>query len=218
MRVWDLSLALDETTPLYPGLERPVMTWLRRIEAGDACNLSKIALTSHVGTHVDTPLHYRPGGARLEDVALDRFVGPAKVLDLSACPDRALGAAALRGAGLCGGIVLLKTRNSSFEPQRGFRPDYTYLSREGAEAVVKAGVTTLGIDYVSVDPPQDPEKAAHHTLLGAGVIIFEGLVLAGVPAGEYLFVGLPLRVTGAEGVPARAVLLSGLDGAAGVKE
>lgn len=64
----------------------------------------------------------------------------------------------------------------------------------------------VGIDYLSVDPPDDPALPAHHVLLGAGVPILEGAALAGVAPGLYQLICLPLRISGGDGAPARAVL------------
>ena len=206
-RLWDLSLPLDENTPTYPGLPKVEVTWLRAWEAGGSCAISKVALCSHVGTHVDAPYHYVPGGRRLGDIPLERLVGPARVVDLSDYRGRALDARTLAEAGLAPGIVLLRTRNSALWASEDLSSDYVYLSRGAAEAIVRSGVTTCGFDFLSVDPLRDPQKPAHNVLLGADVVIFEGLDLSAVPAGEYFFVGLPLRFDGLEGSPARVILI-----------
>jgi len=158
-----------------------------------------------MGTHVDAPRHFLPGAATLDEIPLDRFAGPARVLDLTACRGPALDAGALMAAGLGSGITLLKTRNSDLWAREGFQVGYIHLGPDAARAVVAAGVTTLGIDYLSVDPLDC--RDAHNILLGAGVVIVEGLDLSAVSPGEYLFVGLPPRLEGVEGSPVRALLM-----------
>ena len=67
----------------------------------------------------------------------------------------------------------------------------------------------VGIDYLSIEP-QGPEKAGypvHHTLLGAGVVIIEGLDLRGVAAGAYELVCAPIKIAGGDGAPARVFLI-----------
>jgi len=211
-RIWDISLPLGARMPVYPGLPGVEVTWLRHWSRGDTSAVSRLSLGTHVGTHVDAPLHFVRGGAGLGQIPVERFVGPARVADLSSCPGPALTAADLGQAGIAlpnglPDILLLRTSNSALLREARFRPDYVYLAPDAAETLVQCGVKTLGFDYLSVDPPKDPVKAAHRTLLGAGVILFEGLDLSAVPPGDYFFVGLPLRLEETEGAPARAILL-----------
>jgi arylformamidase len=67
----------------------------------------------------------------------------------------------------------------------------------------------LGVDYLSVEPFEDGEFRTHHTLLGADVLILEGLVLTEVEPGEYFLACLPLKLTGSDGSSARAILFRG---------
>jgi arylformamidase len=89
----------------------------------------------------------------------------------------------------------------------GFEEDYVAVSREAAEYLVEVGVETVGVDYLSVEPFEDEEFNTHHTLLGADVVIIEGLVLTDVEPGEYVLVCLPLKLAGSDGSPARAMLM-----------
>jgi arylformamidase len=68
--------------------------------------------------------------------------------------------------------------------------------------LVQRGVRLVGIDYLSIG-----DEAVHHTLLEGGVVPVERLDLRGVEPGEYELICLPIRVVGADGAPARAVLL-----------
>jgi kynurenine formamidase len=79
-----------------------------------------------------------------------------------------------------------------------------------AEYLVEIGVETVGVDYLSVEPFEDTEFHTHHTLLGADVVILEGLMLADVEPGEYFLVCLPLKLRGSDGSPARAILIRNL--------
>ncbi|HCJ11257.1 MAG TPA: arylformamidase [Clostridiales bacterium] len=211
-RIWDISLSLGPQTPVYPGLPGVEVVWMRHWSLGDTSAVSRLSFGTHVGTHVDAPLHFVQDGAGLDRIPLERFVGRARVVDLSGCPGPALTAGDLQQAGIAPpnelpDILLLRTRNSALLGEAQFRPDYVYLAPDAAETLVRCGVRTLGFDYLSVDPPKDPVKAAHRALLAAGVVLFEGLNLSVVPPGDYFFVGLPLRLEETEGAPARAILL-----------
>ncbi|MDQ5817726.1 MAG: cyclase family protein, partial [Actinomycetota bacterium] len=106
---------------------------------------------------------------------------------------------------------LLKTRNSILEllSRSEFEEGYVGISREAAEYLVEIGAETVGVDYLSVEPFEDKEFNTHHALLGADLVILEGLLLTDVEPGEYLLVCLPLKLAGSDGSPARAILMRG---------
>jgi arylformamidase len=103
--------------------------------------------------------------------------------------------------------VLIKTRNSGFIRGSEFIKDYTYLAPDGADYLVSLGVQLVGVDYLSVEQFHSGHHRTHRTLLERAVIIVEGLDLSGPPAGPYELRCLPLRLTGLDGAPARAVLV-----------
>jgi len=79
--------------------------------------------------------------------------------------------------------ILIKTRNSSFIREPGFREDYTYLAPDGAEYLLSLGVKLVGVDYFSIEQFHSGHHRTHTTLLNAGVIIVEGLDLSLPPPG-----------------------------------
>jgi len=138
-------------------------------------------------------------------------MGPCRVVDLTHVEEH-VSRADLEAAEVAGTVrLLLKTRNSdrNLLEREDFVDYYVAISREAAEYLVEIGVETVGVDYLSVEPFEDKEFNTHHTLLGADVVILEGLVLAGVEPGEYLLACLPLKLAGSDGAPARAILMRG---------
>ena len=119
------------------------------------------------------------------------------------------------------GKIIFKTRNSlSFyagnEHPEGsakshpakFSKDYVSLSGDAADFLAeKPGLHLVGIDYLSIKAVGSSDKRPHTSLLKKEVVIFEGLNLSNVVAGEYIFCGLPLKLKDADGAPARAVLI-----------
>jgi arylformamidase len=105
--------------------------------------------------------------------------------------------------------VLLKTRNSQYWAQGEvrFQEDFVALDPDAASFLVNRGVLLVGIDYLSIAPFRE-SRPTHQILLRAGVVILEGIDLSAVPAGRYQLYCLPLKLEGAEGAPARAILLS----------
>jgi arylformamidase len=157
-------------------------------------------------------MHFIPGSWTMESLKLSRCVGPCRVVDLTHVEGHVT-RADLEAAEVAGAArLLLKTRNSQdgLLERDGFVEDYVAIEREAAEYLVEIGVETVGVDYLSVEPFEDKEFNTHHTLLGADVIIIEGLVLVGVEPGEYLLVCLPLKLEDSDGSPARAILVRGL--------
>jgi arylformamidase len=80
------------------------------------------------------------------------------------------------------------------------------LSKDGAQLLVDRGVKLVGIDYLSIAPYNDA-RSTHEILLKAGVVIIEGLDLSKVSQGRYTLHCLPLKLAGADGAPARAILI-----------
>ena len=103
--------------------------------------------------------------------------------------------------------LLFKTRNSLLLEEKGFRRNYVHLTADGAACLVEMGIDLVGIDYLSIERFGTPDFAVHKTLLEAGISILEGLDLRGVAPGTYFLIALPLRITGGDGSPLRAVLL-----------
>ncbi len=176
------------------------------IARGDLANLSGMEMGAHTGTHVDAPLHFVEGGAGADRLPLDALIGPAVVADARAATSD-VDAAALAALDIPPGTerLLLRTRNGDLWARDEFTRDYVGVADDAARELVAMGVRLLGIDYLSIAPSADPAPT-HRTLLEAGVVVVEGLDLREAPPGRYDLVCLPLRLEGADGSPARALL------------
>ena len=206
-RVIDISVPNGPTQHVYPGDPPPRVEQAKAIRAGDVCNVSLLTMGSHTGTHVDAPYHFIDGGARLGEVALERMVGEALVVDLRGCA--AVDAAALASAPLrTGDILLCRTDNSWRWEKAEFQRDFVYLTLDAAGLLVERGIRAVGIDYLSIEQFGSSDFPVHHRLLGAGVFVIEGLDLRAVEPGRYTLVCLPLKFPDLDGAPARAVLLA----------
>jgi len=203
---------IDISVPIYSGMvhwpDNPAVR-IERIQdlsRGDAANVSKLELGAHTGTHMDAPRHFLADGAGLDELPLDATIGPARVI-LIAHPQAIL-PEELEGHRLrAGERVLFRTINSErcWETDR-FVEDFVYISAAAAQHLVQRKVRTVGIDYLSVGGYVHDGVETHRILLGAGVWLIEGLNLTGVLPGAYELICLPLRVVGADGAPARAIL------------
>jgi len=205
VRIHDISMLVRPAMVVWPGDDPPQVGRVSSIDAGQHCNVSRLVLGSHCGTHLDAPLHFIRDGAGIADVPLSRVVGPAEVID---CTGRAaVDARDLDGKLKAGTIPLLKTDSSSLPDTPPLR-DYVCLTEAAARLVAGSGVTAVGIDYLSIAGKDS--APVHRILLEAGVIPIEGLRLASVRPGRYMLVCLPLRIDGCDGSPARAILIEGL--------
>jgi arylformamidase len=169
-------------------------------------NLSRVSMCLHSGTHMDAPLHFLDGAPGLEQLPPAATVGRARVIEFSDAA--AIGPAELEPHSVrAGERLLLKTSNSArCWGTDEFVDDYVYVSQEGARYLAECGIRTLGIDYLSVAEPNADGEETHRILMRAGIWIIEGLDLSAVAPGDYDLICLPLKVPGADGAPARALV------------
>ena len=205
MKIYDISASISETLPVYAG-ERPSIVDVMKLANGDMCNFSDIKFTSHTGTHADVPYHFIQEGKNLDEIALDRFFGKAKVYRLKVTDDIQVSDISHLDINE-GEILLFDTGQSDYMENPVFNKDYYAVSPEAAEYLAGKNVKTVGIDYLSIDPYKSEGFPAHKILMGKGICLLEGLVLKNVPEGEYLLSALPLRIKGGNGSPVRAVLM-----------
>jgi arylformamidase len=207
-RIYDISVPIRSGGIVYPGNPEIDITLQQAVAKGAGANVSAIHFGSHTGTHADASRHFFDDGQPVDQIPLDRLIGPALLVSF---PDdvRAVGAAELKAHDLRGRKrILLRTRNSALLSQKKFAPDYTYLAPDGAEYLVEKGIELVGIDYLSIEQFHSGHHRTHRTLLAKAVVILEGLDLSVPPPGEYQLICLPLRIEGGDGAPARAVLIA----------
>lgn len=203
---------IDISVPLHNGMvhwpDNPPVKVERMLdlEAGDACNVSKISLGVHTGTHVDAPRHFLRDGVGVHLAPVGALIGPARVITIA--DTRAISVDELRQHDLqAGERVLFKTSNSDrCWRTDDFVEDFVYVSQAAARYLADLRVQTVGVDYLSVGGYTVDGPETHHALLSAGVWIIEGLNLAGVRPGTYELICLPLKIADSDGAPARAVL------------
>jgi len=203
--ILDISLPIHSRMVVYEGDPGVEIAPRLEIARGDTANVSLLSMGSHTGTHVDAPAHFIEGGATVEALPLDSLIGPALVAEVGC--ERLIGRRDLEPLPLDGqSRLLLKTRNSALWAAGDFSRDFVALDLEGARYLTERGLRLIGIDYLSIEAFHSPGHPVHRHLLGAGVVILEGLDLGRVAPGVYELVCLPLPVRGIDGAPCRAVL------------
>jgi arylformamidase len=208
-RIIDVTLPVSANLPVWPGDDGPRLERSLTIAGGAPANVSRLATGVHVGTHVDAPVHFIDGAEGVETLPLEAMVGPCLVVEIGGAPE--ITRAHLDAANVPAGTerLLIKTGNSKLwnRLDHPFYEDFAALTPDAARWVVERRIRLIGIDYLSIQRYRgDPEYATHHTLLGAGVVIVEGLDLRSVAPGRYGLACLPMKLVGSDGAPARVIL------------
>lgn len=209
MAIYDISLTLSPSLPTWPGDPKLELVRFESMDKGAHNNVSRIHSSVHIGTHVDAPFHFIADGATVETLPLDVLTGPCYVVQL---PDgiEAITEEVLERTEITTEMkrVLFGTRNSHLwaRGETQFQTDFVAITEDGAQWLVERGVQLVGVDYLSVAPYGD-SVPTHTTLLGAGVVVVEGLNLSNVMRGFYDLYCLPLKIAGCDGAPARAILI-----------
>ena len=188
MKIYDISRDLIKTPP-YPGDEPPRLHAVHRMKDGESYNLSRLETSMHAGTHVDAPLHFIADGKDIAAMPLNAFVGECVVLTVPQTPLDAM-----------------------YFMKRPFAPRILLhgkgqLTESAIGYLYNQGCVLIGTDSQSVGSYSD-ELSVHVALLGYGVAVLENLELKNVPDGRYTLYAAPLKISGAEGAPCRAVLIS----------
>ena len=196
MKIYDISQEVFGCA-VYPGDPKPEKEIMLKISDGAVYNLSAFRMCAHNGTHVDAPLHFLDGGKSIDRVDLERFVGYAYV---AAHDGELLAADAER---------ILKTAEE-FDPRAAERilvKGKATVTAEAAKVFAARRIKLFGNESQTVGPENAPMEV-HLIMLGAEIVLLEGIRLADVEEGVYLLHAAPLNLGGTEGAPCRATLTS----------
>ena len=195
MKLYDISQEVFSCR-VYPGDPAPAREILADMERGDLYNLTAFSMCAHNGTHLDAPRHFLADGGAVEDIPLASTVGLAFVAEA----EGHVGEKEARA-------ILARAREQSPSAFRRIllKGDLT-LTLEGADVLAREGILLVGNESQTVGPEKAP-MAVHRRLLGAGVVLLEGIRLGKVPEGVYLLNAAPLLLSGSDGAPCRAWLM-----------
>ena len=195
MKIYDITQELF-TCAVFPGDPTPERQVLAVIGDKTPYNLTSFSMCAHNGTHVDAPYHFLPNGKTIDQLSLHKTVGMAYVAEHNGTVTAKDAAAILHRAALAdeeaAKRILIKGRAT--------------VSHEAAAVFAAAGIDLIGNESQTVGP-EDAPMAVHLILLGADVVLLEGIRLQAVPEGAYLLSAAPLLLGGGDGSPCRAVLI-----------
>ncbi|PSJ46398.1 arylformamidase [Zobellella endophytica] len=205
-RIWDISQTLRAGIPVWPG-DTPYgaePSWV--MENGCPVNVARLSLSTHTGTHADAPLHYHAEGQAMAEVALEAYIGPCLVLDVTHARGR------VEPGDLPAGLparlerVLLKTCGRF--PHEQWRADFTAVAAATIDLLAERGTRLIGVDSPSLDPQDAKTLDAHQRVWRHRMAILEGLVLDDIEPGHYELIAPPLKLAHLDASPVRALLRS----------
>ena len=193
MKIYDISQEVFGCA-VYPGDPKPEREIKLKMSEGAVCNLSAFSMCAHNGTHVDAPLHFIREGKSVDRVELDRFIGYAYVAEHEG---EILAQDAER---------ILKTAADARAAERILVKGRATVTAEAAKVFAARGIKLFGNESQTVGPENAPMEV-HLIMLGAEIVLLEGIRLGDVAEGVYLLHAAPLNLGGAEGAPCRATLI-----------
>lgn len=203
MKLIDVSRPVFTHMPVWPGDTPAQFDFAATKAGGYSCNVGRLRVSMHTGTHVDAPFHYRDDGAKIDEIPVETYVGPARVVDVRGLAT--VTPAAFAGVDLSATPRVL-LRSDCWRDPAHFPSTWPLLAAGLASFLVAQGVKLIGLDFPSVDPLDSKDLPVHHECGRAGLFILESLDLSAAEPGVYELIALPLRVRGADGSPVRAVL------------
>ncbi len=192
-RIIDITKDLVTTAP-YPGDPAPELSVFEAIANGDPCNMARLNTTLHCGTHADAPLHFLPNGAPINAASPERFVGECEVFEVP--PGRITGDIVDRTFPRRCKRLLLKSNGLA------------YFEKTGAEEAAYLGYQLIGTDANSIGGAEDQIRP-HRAILSENIAVLENLDLSKVKPGKYFLIAAPIKISGVEAAPVRALLIDG---------
>ena len=196
MKIYDISQEVF-TCQVYPDDPMPEKKILKSMENGEVYNLTAFHMCAHNGTHIDAPFHFIKDGKTVDEISLEAFVGMAYVAEHQGI---------VTGDDAVGILEKAKKQDPKAAKRILIKGDIE-VSLEAAKVFAASDILLLGNEPQTIGPQNAPMEV-HLALLGANVVLLEGIRLAEVSEGVYFLNAAPLNLAGADGSPCRAVLVA----------
>lgn len=203
MKFIDISRPIHPGMPNWPGDTPAGFQLVATIPRGAAVNVGRLTMSIHTGTHADAPFHYNETGAKIDEVPVATFVGPARVVDIRGHATITTGLLAAHDFSATPRVLF---KSDSWPDPAVFPPGWPLMAADVPAWLGARGVKLVGLDVPSVDHRDSKDLPIHHACDTAGLVILENLDLRAVAPGVYELIALPLRIRGGDGSPLRAVL------------
>ncbi len=212
-RIYDISQEVFGCK-VFPGDPSPERSEIMKIREGAVCNLTAIKMCAHNGTHVDAPYHFIDNGKKIDEVDLKNWIGWAYVAEHKGAISAADAEEILRKAkqaeqernSRCYGTAAEKNGGDCDAARRILVKGEAFVTEEAAKVFAEKRLLLFGNESQTVGP-EDAPMNVHLIMLGAEVVLLEGIRLAEVKEGVYMLNAAPINLGGADGAPCRAVLI-----------
>ena len=208
MKIFDISRPLFNGLAPWPGDTAFDFALKWKMAEGATVNVGAMTMGVHNGSHADAPFHFDEGAAAIDRMPLETYFGKAVVVDLTSRFQegemREITIADIGAAAESASRILLKT--GVWKDPKIFPAQIPVIAPDVPKWLQDRKVKLLGLDVPSVDPIEAKVLVNHHALAAANIAIVESLDLSEVEAGTYHFSALPLRITGGDAAPVRAIL------------
>lgn len=195
MKVFDISQEVF-SCKVFPGDPSPVREKKLSITEGAVCNLTAFNMCAHNGTHVDAPYHFLNDGKTINQVDLDKFIGPAYVFEHEGNIEKEDAENIIKAAKKC----------SEEAAKRILVKGNVTVTKEAAKVFAREKLKLFGNESQTVGP-EDAPMEVHLIMLGEEIVLLEGIRLSDVEEGEYILNAAPLNLGGSDGAPCRATLM-----------
>ncbi len=201
----DVTLPVEAGMTHWPGDPEVVLERVVDMRNGDICNVTRMNMCVHTGTHMDAPVHFLADGAGMETVPVDVLVGRSRMIRIS--DPVSIRKAELEAHDIQPGErILLQTQNITIPRGAPFKMDFVYIAADAAQYLADRKVGLVGVDYMSVGGFYNDMVETHKLLLSAGVWIVENVDMRDLEPGNYEILCMPMKIVGADGAPARVLL------------
>lgn len=193
---------LNEKTLVWIKDPQPKLTPILRTPK-DPVNFTWLDFGGHAGTHVDAPFYLYGDKWTADQIPFNRLIGECQVLDLTKVEDM-ITEDDLKKIKITKKMVLLKTKNS-LDPLTKYNPNHVAMTVDSAKYLVKKGITTIGYDYQSFE--REGKNEVHTVFLSKDIVVIDNLRLKEAEAKGYTLICLPIKLTGTDAAPSRAILV-----------
>lgn len=210
--LFDISPPITSSLAVWPGDTPPSREVLLDMHKGDNVTLSTLRATVHLGAHADGPNHYGVDAPAIDQRSLDYYLGPAQVVHVDVPRGERITCEMFdamqpqESRAVPGPVSRVLIATGTYPAPDNLNEDFAALAPELVDALHERGVKTIGIDTPSVDLFDSKDLPAHKRFLANDMAILEGLMLQDVPTGVYELIALPLKLSGFDASPVRAVL------------
>lgn len=201
-KIIDISMDLNEKTVVWVQDPQPQLKPICR-QPKDQCNFTWLDFGTHAGTHVDAPFYLYSKQWTVDQIPLSRLMGRCQVLDLTFVEDM-ITREDLQRCTITEKKLLIKTKNS-YDKMKKYNPKHVAMTADAAAYLVELGIETIGYDYQSFE--RNGENVLHDIFLSRNITCIDNLRLKETEAKKYSLICLPVKVTGIDGAPARAILI-----------